>query len=141
MKKYSQILAAVIFLAGCGVAANAEMRDDIIVKLPFQFVAGEKTLPAGTYRVSQLSSDTSNGLLVLSSYDNGISVFVLPAAREGNSADNPHLSFRQVGEEHFLSTIQTALETYYILVSHSSLMEAAAKLRSSGMSAGGSGSE
>jgi len=141
MKKYSKILAAVTFLAGCGIAANAEMRDDIIVKLPFQFVAGEKTLPAGTYKVRRLSSDTSSGPLLLTSYDNGISVFVLPVAREDASVDNPHVSFRQVGEEHFLSTIQTGLETYYIPVSHSSLMEAAAKLRSSGMSAGGSGSE
>jgi hypothetical protein len=141
MKKYSKILAAVILLAGCGIAANAEMRDDIIVKLPFQFVAGERTLPAGTYKVIRLSDDTSNSPLLLTSYDNGTSVFVLPTASEGAPEDKPHLSFRQVGGEHFLSTIQTTLETYNIPVSNSSLMEAAAKVRNSGTSSGGSGSE
>jgi len=140
MRKYSKILAAVIFLSGCGVAANAEMRGEIIVKVPFGFVAGEKTLPAGTYKVSRLSNDIAGPLLVTSA-DSSVGVFVLPTTAESASADNPHVSFRQVGGERFLNTIQTALETYYIPVSHAGLMEAAAKLRNSGTSAGGSGSE
>ena len=140
MKKYAKILATIAFLAGCGIAANAEMRDDIIVKLPFQFVVGGKTLPAGTYKVSHLTNGNS-GPLILTSRDNGTSVFVLPYVSESTSADNPQVSFQRVGEEHFLSAIQTTWETYYIPVSHSGLMEAAAKLHNSGMSSGGSGSE
>jgi hypothetical protein len=140
MKKHARILATITFLAGCGIAANAELRDDIIVKLPFQFVVDGTTLPAGIYTVSHLTNDNS-GPLMLRSRDNGSSVFVLPGASESASADKPHVSFQRIGEEHLLSTIQTTLETYYIPVSHSSLMEAAAKLRNSGTSSGGSGSE
>jgi uncharacterized protein YceK len=77
MKKHAKILATIAFLAGCGTAANAEMRDDIIVKLPFQFVMDGKTLPAGTYKASHLTNGNS-GPLILTSRDNDTSVFVLP---------------------------------------------------------------
>src|ERR1700739_5119634 len=109
------------------------MRDDIIAKLPFQFVVDGTTLPAGIYTISHLTNDNS-GPLMLTRRDNGSSVFVLPGGSESASANNPHVSFQRIGEEHFLSTIQTTLETYYIPVSRSSLTEAAAKLRNSGTS-------
>jgi hypothetical protein len=53
MKKYAKILVAVIFFSGLGVAAQAETQDELVVKLPFQFLVGGKTLPAGTYKVSR----------------------------------------------------------------------------------------
>ena len=140
MKRYSRILATIAFLAGCGIAANAQTHDVVIAKLPFQFVAGEKTLPAGTYKVSRLSNDPT-GPLLLTSDDNNISVFLLPMASEGASADKSRLTFEQVGEKHFLNTIQTPLETYYIAVSHSGVTEAAAKLRNNGAASGASGNE
>ena len=140
MKKYSKILAAITFLAGCGIAANAQTHDVVIAKMPFQFVAGEKTLPAGTYKVSRLSDDPT-GPLLLTSDDNNISVFLLPMASEGASAEKPRLTFEQVGEEHFLDTIQTPLETYYIPVSHSGVTEAAAKLHNNSTASGASGNE
>jgi hypothetical protein len=113
------------------VAAKAQAQDNIIVTLPFGFVAGENTLPAGTYKVSRFSSDPS-GPLLFTNYDKNISVFVLPTANEGTSADNPHLTFEQVGGEHFLDRIRTSLETYYIPIPHSGVTEAATKLRNSG---------
>src|ERR1700739_2511856 len=108
MKKYAMILATITIMAGCTIAANAQTHDVVIAKLPFQFVAGEKTLPAGTYKVSRLSNDPT-GPLLLTSDDNNISVFLLPMASEGASADKSRLTFEQVGDEHFLNTIQTPL--------------------------------
>ncbi len=140
MKKYSNILATITFLAGCGIAANAQTHDVVIAKMPFQFVAGEKTLPAGTYKVSRLS-DNPTGPLLLTSDDNDISMFLLPMASEGISAEKPSLTFQQVGEQHFLNTIQTSLETYYIAVSHSGVTEAAAKSHNNGAVSGASGNE
>jgi hypothetical protein len=140
MKKYSKILATITFLAGCGIAANAQTHDVVIAKMAFQFVAGDKTLPAGTYKVSRFSDDPT-GPLLLAGDDNSISVFQIPMASEGVSAEKPGLTFEQVGEEHFLKTIQTPLETYYIAVSHSGISEAAAKLHNNGAASGASGNE
>ena len=57
MKKlnYVRILVAVVGILGLGLAAEAEVRGEIVVTLPFEFVAGGKTLPAGTYTVSSFS--------------------------------------------------------------------------------------
>ena len=140
MKKYAKVFATIVFLAGYGITANAEMQGEIVVKLPFQFVVGGKELPAGTYRITAASSDNS-GQLKLTSRENGISVFVRTYASDHASADNPHVGFQQTGEEHFLTTIQTTEETFFIPVSHSIIMEATAKLRNSVASSGSSGNE
>lgn len=138
-KKYASILAAIICFLGLGVAAKAEIRHEIVVTLPFEFVVGAKTLPAGTYRVSRLSDDRFEGL-ILSSYENRISVFVHAVEIESASADKPHLSFERVGQQHFLSRIQTTDDVYNLPVSHSLMTEAAEKSRDNGATSGSSGS-
>jgi hypothetical protein len=126
MKKYARILAAVILLSGLGVAAKAESRTEIVVTLPFEFVASGKTLPAGTYTAGRLTDGRFTGLR-LTNRANGTSVFVLPNEVESTSAYKPKVSFKQVGEQHFLSAIQTANEVYNIPVYRSVILEAAAK--------------
>jgi hypothetical protein len=51
MNKHTKILVAITLLLGLGMAANAETRREIRVTLPFGFVAGKTTLPAGNYLV------------------------------------------------------------------------------------------
>ena len=126
MKKHLRILVAVTFLCGLGVAAKAETRAEIVVKLPFQFSVGGKTLPAGTYKVSHLSNDPFS-VLRLTSYDNAASVFVQPFAIASTSADKPQVEFKHVGERYLLSSIQTEDYVYNIPVSGSLVMAAAAK--------------
>ena len=138
MKKYARILVAITFLLGLGVAAKAEIRAEIVVTLPFEFVVGGKTLPAGTYTVSRLSDDNRDPL-ILTSHDNGASVFVLPSGIESASADKPQMSFQRAGEHHFLSSIQTTWDVYHIPVSRSVIMEAAARSGNNASASGSSG--
>jgi hypothetical protein len=128
MKKYVRILAAVTFLLGLGAAAKAESGTGIVVTLPFEFVVSGTTLPAGTYTAFRLS-DARFGGLRLTSLANSTSVFVLPNEVESTSAYKPQVSFRKVGEQHFLSAIQTADDVYNISVPRSVILEAAAKSR------------
>ena len=65
--------------------------------------------------------------LILTSYDKHTSVFVRPSEIESASPDKPQVSFQRVGDQHFLSTIQTTWDVYHIPVSRSVIMEAAAK--------------
>jgi hypothetical protein len=101
-----------------GVTANAELQPEIVVTLPFEFVVGGKTLPAGTYTVKRFSQQPFDTLM-LTSYDNGISVFARPIEMEGASTDNPKVSFRKVGDQRFLSAIQTEDYVYNFSVSRS----------------------
>ena len=128
MKKYARVIVAVTFLLGLSVAANAEIRSEVIVKLPFAFVAGGVTLPAGTYTVKRFSQQPFDTLM-LTSDDKGTSVFIHPAEMEDASDDKPRVSFHRVGEQNFLSAIETADYIYNFTVSRSLLLEAVAKQR------------
>src|ERR1700761_4833533 len=111
MKKYTRILVALTFLLGLGVGANAQTRAEIAVTLPFEFVVGKTTLPAGKYIVKRISEQPFD-VLMITSYDTGTSVLVNPTAMDNASAFNPTVSFRTIGDQHFLSGIQTADYVY-----------------------------
>ena len=126
MKKYTRILAATMFLLGLGVAANAETQPVIDVNMPFAFVAGKTTLPAGAYVVKR-TSDQPFDVLMITSREHGTSVLVSPVEMEDASTYKPNVSLRMVGDQHVLSRIQTADYVYNFRVSSSVTQEAAAK--------------
>ena len=126
MKKHARILVAVTFLLGLSVAANAEIRPQIAVTLPFDFVVNGKTLPAGTYTVKRFSQQPFD-VLMLTSDNTGSTVFVSPTELEGASDEKPKVSFHKVGEQHFLIAIQTEDYVYNFSVPRSVMLEAAAR--------------
>jgi hypothetical protein len=115
-KHYASILLILISFLGLCVSSNAQGQRELVVTVPFEFVAAGKTLPAGTYIVSRVSEDVFGGL-VISNYDNRASVIVLPNQVEGDPGDNLKVSFKQIGDAHFLSKIETANGVYGIPVS------------------------
>jgi hypothetical protein len=139
MKKlsYARILVAIVGLLGMGMAAHAEVRGEVVVTLPFDFVAGGKSLPAGTYTVSTFTNDKYDGLLLFN-YDARASVFVRPSEIDTAASDKPEVSFEQAGDQHFLSTIRTVHDIYNIPVSRSALMKAAERAKTKDMLQGSS---
>jgi hypothetical protein len=140
MLKYARILVAITFVLGLGMVGNAEIRPEIVVTVPFTFVVSGKTLPAGTYTVGRLSGDRLSVQLLRSS-EHGVSVFVNPVDVKNASTDRPLVSFKQVGEQHFLSAIQTADDVYDFHVSRSVITEAAARSHNNASVSGSSGSD
>jgi len=111
-------LAAVLMLMcllGTGVRAHAQDGDAVVVKVPFEFVAGSTTLPAGDYRVSRLNS-TLNQELAISGYNKG-SAFLLPVAFDDGPDNHPTLSFAHVGGKYFLTQIKTTGGIYTMTAS------------------------
>jgi hypothetical protein len=94
--------------------------------VPYEFVAGGKTLPAGTYTVTRVSEDRFGGL-ILSSYETRSSVFVMPNEFKRYPADNVKVGFKQIGGVHVWSKIETANGAYNIPVPHSATMVAGVK--------------
>jgi hypothetical protein len=125
-KQFLRILIAIFSVAGSGMAARAQVRDQIVVTIPFEFVVGGKTLPPGTYKVNRVT-DTDRGILILHSFENGTSALVLSSQVEGRSADKAHVSFERVGGQYFLSKVATADNVFTIPVSRSAIMELAAR--------------
>jgi hypothetical protein len=139
MKKLCfRIAVSLVSFAGLGITAKAQVVDQIVVTIPFEFVVAGKTLPAGTYRVNRLSDDKWAGL-ILSGVKNRASAIVLPNDVESAPADKAHVSFETAGDEHFLSKVETADNVFTIPVSPTAILLASGKSHtdtSSGSSVG-----
>jgi hypothetical protein len=122
--KYASILLTLIGVLGMGTAAKAQIRGEIKVTLPFEFVVDGKTLPAGTYTVSRFADDKHEAL-ILSNYEGRTSVFVHPGGVDSASVDKPEVSFQRLGERLFLSSIRIEHDVYNIPVPRSTVLEAA----------------
>jgi len=127
MKKLClRIAVALVSFAGLGITAKAQVVDQIVVTIPFEFVVAGKTLPAGTYRVNRASDDRWAGL-IFSSFENRASAIVLPNDVESAPADKAHVSFETAGDEHFLSKVETADNVFTIPVSRTAILLASGK--------------
>lgn len=135
-KLYLRIFVALIGLASLGIATRGQDSDHIRVKIPFQFVVNGKTLPAGTYTVTPLTSINSIGL-ILADYDEHAIAIVLPTEVENRYSKITGVSLEQTEGQFVLSQIRTTDHSFKMPVSHAGLVpEAEAKAP-----AGTSGSE
>jgi hypothetical protein len=110
-ESYLTAVLTLTCLLGLGISARAQDVDKVAVKVPFEFVAGGQTLPAGTYNVTRVSDQAFPGLVIRSS-DN--SAFLLPMFFDGVSADHAELNFEHVGGKYFLSEVKTPAGVYAI---------------------------
>ena len=91
---------AVLMLAS---AANAQTSRGIEVQVPFDFVAGQKQLPAGHYTVRRIRVDSETALLIKGEGKDAAAV-VLTSSGDQNT-EGASLTFRQHGERYFLAEI------------------------------------
>lgn len=103
-RSYVTAVLTLTCLIGVGISARAQDTEGVRVKVPFEFVAGGKTLPAGTYTVGRLSLEAYSGIAI-SSYGHG--ALVLPIAVDGTPAGQSKLSFEHIGGKYFLSEADT----------------------------------
>ena len=106
--------AALMFTSS--VAAQG-VDDTVVVTVPFEFIAGDEVMPAGTYRIRVLPDDTAfTGIIVLQKSEDGgendemtfqtvrtSTVGVEDAGR----MEKPELSFTRVGGHYFLESVTT----------------------------------
>jgi hypothetical protein len=100
-------------LCGLVVGAEAETHREVIVTIPYEFVAGGRTLPAGTYTVSRLSNDRLSGLSIVS-YEQRSGVLVLTNQFENRPGNDAKVRFERVGDMYYLSSIETLDGVYTV---------------------------
>lgn len=127
--------ALLILASLCGLVVGARAETHLIVKIPYQFVAGGRTLPAGTYTVSRLSDDRRAGLIIVS-YEQRSGVLVLTNQFENRPADDAKVRFERVGDMYYLSSIET-LDGVYTVPLPRSISVLARSKHGGGISASG----
>jgi hypothetical protein len=113
-KQYLAVLFALICVFGLGLSARAQEQDTVVTNVPFDFLAGGRVLPAGTYRVSRVDSTSGSRELEISSYETRASVFVIPTVFDDVQSDKAQLNFEHLGGTYFLTAIKTPIGTYAI---------------------------
>lgn len=119
----ASVLLTITSLFGLALGARAETHREVVVNIPYDFVAGGRTLPAGTYTVSRLSDNRLAGLSI-NNYETRSGVLVLANQFEGRPGDNGKVSFERVGGMYFLHSIETLDGVYTWPLPHSALLMA-----------------
>jgi hypothetical protein len=109
-KAYLSVVLTMTCLLGLGEGARAQDPGKVVSNVPFEFVAGGVTLPAGVYTVGGVSAEAYPGLVLIRSYDKG--VLLLPVAFDGAPAEHGEFDFEHVGDRYFLSKIETPAGVY-----------------------------
>jgi hypothetical protein len=122
------LTAACLF--GLNTTAIAEDFDGASVTVPFEFVAGGVTLPAGEYTVKRVNSN-GDPELAIRSYNKG-GTFLLSITFAGVADGQPKLGFEQVGGKYFLSQVETLRGVYTFGIPEST--EALARVKDQGTS-------
>jgi hypothetical protein len=133
-KSYLAAVLTLTCLLGLGISARAQDTEGVRVKVPFEFVAGGKTLPAGTYTIGRQSLEAYSGITI-SSYGHG--ALVLPIAVDGTAGAQPKLSFEHVGGKYFLTEADTPGGVYSFALPKAMVAMAQAKDQGT-VSSGGS---
>lgn len=137
-KSFLRILLVLVGFAGLTIPARAQAPDRILVKVPFSFVAAGQTFPAGEYKVIRLR-DEEPRVLVLIDNENRNLVALLPQSQEA-AHGKAQFDFATVGDEHFLSRIQTAEHAYILSVPQTEPLLARAPSKGGAASSSASGS-
>jgi hypothetical protein len=120
-------------LLGLGLGAQAQGNDEVVTDVPFEFVAGGTSFPAGTYTVNRVSSAWDSHLIIRNG-ERG--VFLLPVSFEGASVEGALFSFEHVGNKYFLSQVKTPRGVYTIGAPRALTTEAQKKTMDSSSSSG-----
>jgi hypothetical protein len=110
------LFALLLTLSSLG-AAMADSRDTTIATVPFDFVIGNKTFTAGTYRISRISDDPRAGFIIQST-DGKTNMLFWPTSSDSIPNDQTKLQFLHEGNLHFLTGIVTATDTYTLAPKH-----------------------
>src|SRR5262245_53640532 len=101
-KHVYQVLTALTLLAVAMVPATQAQSMMLKASIPFDFVVGEKQLPAGEYHVKSISQNVA---LIQSIDARSSATSITSAASAGKISDVGKLVFNQYGDQYFLSKI------------------------------------
>jgi hypothetical protein len=107
MKKQSFLMAGLLVLSSAAATQVARAQEPLVVNIPFAFVAGNATLPAGEYRVQKW--DFNSSVLLIHCSDPSESALVITNAAQAKELQfESKLVFNRYGKRYFLSQVWTA---------------------------------
>ncbi|HJP94467.1 MAG TPA: hypothetical protein VJ875_21075 [Pyrinomonadaceae bacterium] len=111
MKRHLNILIMIVMLVGI-LAINARAQtassQRLTANIPFAFNLGDKTLPAGRYTITLLSSTSDRRVIQLRSADGRSTAMVLTLCVNAKTTEDARVVFRRYGDSYFFAQAQLA---------------------------------
>lgn len=109
MKSAYKFIAVLALLFALGAASFAQSARRTVIHIPFDFVVGQKTLPAGKYRVEPVGRDSYTAWEIRGATTRAGAIAMTTAIRGGGAARvEPRLVFQKYGETHVLAEVWPA---------------------------------
>jgi hypothetical protein len=99
-------LVSMFALLGAVTSANAQLRNPIRAKIPFDFNVGEKKLPAGEYTFRRVSDFSNTNTMSVNNVDGSVHLFKSTLEAQVLTPKNQSvLVFHKYGDQYFLEQI------------------------------------
>ena len=111
MKSVYRFIAVLALLSALGATSFAQSARRTVIQIPFDFVVGQKTLPAGRYRVEPVGRDSYTTWEIRGATTRAGAVVITSAIRGGASQasqSEPRLVFQKYGETYVLAEVWPA---------------------------------
>jgi hypothetical protein len=97
------MIAILVLVGSLAAAAGAQTvrHAQVRVSIPFQFNAGNTTMPAGDYLVRQLNTDSGAATLQLSRKDGSANVIINMIGSIGDGQAMTNVLFRRYGDQYY----------------------------------------
>lgn len=110
LKSFTMLM---LTLALAAVTAQAQSANEMKADIPFRFVIGNQTLPAGEYIIRYVNQDSGKTALLFKSRDGRTNRIVnMMPAQKSEPLEKTSLVFNQYGENCFLSEVWTSGSSY-----------------------------
>jgi hypothetical protein len=106
MKQTAYTMIALLVLVGSmAVAAQAQNsgRRHLVANIPFQFNAGDATLPAGEYTITQVNPASDRAVVQIRTKGGSRTAMLQMGSVIGKTADLTSLVFHRYGNKYFLA--------------------------------------
>ena len=113
MKRIVNSFIAIVIVCGAfAVSGKAQISGSptMRARIPFTFTVGEKTLPAGVYRITVLNPSSDRKALQIRSETGRVSAIIQTTGVKGALVDQAKLVFHRYGDSYFFAQAQMAGE-------------------------------
>lgn len=110
LKSFTMLM---LTIALAGLTAQAQSANQMKAHIPFSFIIGNQTLPAGDYTVRYVNQDSGKTALLFKSTDGRNARIVnMMTTQKSGPQENASLVFNQHGDSYFLSEVWTGGDQY-----------------------------
>ena len=120
-KRVYFVLAALVLVTTLAINANAQSRSqqELRVDVPFAFNVGNRSLPAGEYRIRIVNPSSDCSVVQIAGVDESNRIMVLTKDITGGRPANARIAFRRYGSQYFLAQVWMAADAAGLATPHS----------------------